>query len=131
MRRRRPKRCEPCERVWGGALDAGLGEAVVLALPVAGGLALLGWQWPVGVLVGLASVVAGRLVRRGLVRVVRREGGGGLAAGLGGTLRHLLVSLLALGGIGLGLPPWAVIAGLLLPTAGRWAWTVRLARTPG
>ncbi|MCX7750481.1 MAG: hypothetical protein N2320_02835 [Candidatus Bipolaricaulota bacterium] len=114
-----------------GLWDAGLREAVGLALPLAVGISVLGWTWPLGVFVGLGAVASGRLLRWGLIAILRREGGGGLAAGLAGTVRHIFVSLLALGGVALGLPPLAVSAGLLLPTLGRLIWTVRVVRSVG
>jgi len=109
----------------------GMGESVWLALPVALGLLALGWEWSVGLLWGLAAVGAGRLVRWGLLTVMRREGGTGITAGLSGFARHLFIALLASGGILAGLPPLAVAGGLLVPTLGRWIWTVRLARALG
>lgn len=108
-----------------------MAEGLGLALPAAVGLLVLGWPWSLGLLVGVAAVGVGRLVRWGLVGVLLREGGGGIAAGLAGVARHLLVTILAVGGVLAGLPPLAVAAGLLVPSVGRWIWTVRLARTAG
>lgn len=104
-----------------------------LGLVLIGALAFLlrGWGWSVGLLVGFAAVGIGRLARWGFVRVLVRDQGSGLAAGLAGFARHVFVSLLAVGGILAGLPALAVAGGLLIPTVGRWIWTVRLARTPG
>jgi hypothetical protein len=104
-----------------------LGLAVATAL----GLLVLGWEWSVGLGWGFAAVGAGRLVRWGFLKVLVREGRGGVAAGLSGLARQLFLSLVAVGGILAGLPPLAVAGGLLVPTVGRWIWTVRLARTPG
>lgn len=109
----------------------GVGEGIGLALPVALGLLVLGWGWAVGVLWGLAVVAGGRLMRWWLLKVLVREGGRGLAAGLVAVARQALVALLAFGGIALGLPPLAIAGGLLLPTVGRWIWTVRVVRSTG
>lgn len=115
------------------AVCVGMDEGFGLAALAAVGLLVLGWGWvwPVGLLWGFATVGAGRVVRWGLVVLMLREGGGGLAAGLSAVARQLLVSLLAVGGVLTGLPPLAVAGGLLIPSLGRWCWTVRLARTPG
>ncbi len=113
------------------AIWVGMGESLGLALPLALGLLILGWEWSLGLVWGIAAVGAGRLARWGFVTMLLRDGRGGFAAGLAAIARHLLLSLLAVGGVLAGLPPLAVGGGLLLPTVGRWAWTVRFARTPG
>lgn len=109
----------------------GMREGSWLALPMALGLLVCGWEWSVGLLWGFAAVGAGRLVRWGLLTVVLREGQRGFAAGLSGLARQLFIVLFAAGGILAGLPPLAVAGGLLVPTLGRWIWTVRLARALG
>ncbi len=114
-----------------GGVWVGMGEGLVVAVPVAAGLLAVGGWWAAGLLWGLAAVAAGRLARWGLLQVVVREGGGGGAAGVAGVARQALVSVLAVGGVMAGLPPLAVAGGLVLPTVGRWIWTVRLARTLG
>ncbi len=108
----------------------GMEEGLWLALPVAVGLFFLGWEWSVGLGWGIAGVGAGRLVRWGFLKVIVREGRG-RAAALPALARQLFLALFAAGGIVAGLPPLAVAAGLLIPTIGRWIWTVRLARVPG
>lgn len=109
----------------------GMGEGSWLAVPIALGLLVLGWEWSVGLLWGFAAVGAGRLVRWGLLKVMLRDGQGGFAAGLSGVARQFFIALFAAGGIVAGLPPLAVAGGLLVPTLGRWVWTVRLARALG
>lgn len=131
MWRRKPKRCAPYSPMVREAVWLGMGEGLGLALPLALGFLILGWEWPVGLLWGFAAVGIGRLVRWNLIALMLREGGGGLAAGLTGVARHLLVSFLTVGGILAGLPALAVAGGLLIPTLGRFFWMVRLARTPG
>lgn len=113
------------------AIWVGMGEGLWLAVPVAVGLLVLGWQWSVGLLWGFAVVGAGRLVRWGLLTVMLGEGRGGFVAGLSGVVRQLFVALLAAGGIVAGLPPLAVGGGLLIPSVGVWWWMVRLARSAG
>lgn len=106
-------------------------EGLAVGLPVAVGLLAVGVWWTAGLVWGLAVVAAGRLVRWGLLQVAGRGGGGGWSAGLAGAARQMLVSMLAVGGVEAGLPPLAVVGGLLVPTVGRWLWTVRLARASG
>lgn len=107
-----------------------MGEGLAVGVPVAAGLLAVGGLWTAGLVWGLGAVAAGRLVRWGLLQVAGRGGGGGWSAGLVGAARQVFVSVLAVGGVGAGLPPLAVVGGLLVPTVGRWLWTVRLARAP-
>lgn len=113
------------------AIWVGMGEGLGLALPLALGLLVLGWEWSLGLMWGFAVVGGGRLVRWGFLHVLLREGRGGVAAGLAAVARHLFLFLLAAGGILAGLPPLAVAGGLVIPTVGRWLWTVRFARALG
>jgi len=113
------------------AIWVGIEEGVWLAVPTALGLLALGWEWSVGLLWGFAAVAGGRLVRWGFLTVIVREGRGGFAAaGLSAVARQFFLVSLSLGGVLAGLPPLAVAGGLLVPTVGRWIWTVRVARTP-
>jgi len=113
------------------AIWVGMREGLWVALPTAVGFLALGWEWAVGLGWGFAAVGAGRLARWGFVMAMLRDGRGGAAAGLSGLARHLFLALFAVGGVVAGLPPLAVAAGLVVPTVGRWIWTVKLARAPG
>jgi hypothetical protein len=92
------------------------------AIPIAAGLSPLGWAWAVGVLGGVGAVAVGRLVGYLFAKTLPHGGRGGLAAGLMGFARQLLVAALAFGGIALGLEPLAVALGLLLPPFGLWIY---------
>jgi len=113
------------------ALWVGVREGFWLGVPVAVVLAGWGAQWPLGLVWGWGAVAVGRAVRWALIGVALREGTGPRAAGLIAVGRQALVAGLALAGPALGLPPLALAGGLLLPTLGRWIWTVRLVRSIG
>lgn len=109
----------------------GMREGALLGVLVAVAFLAVGWEWAAGVAWGVGVIAAGRLVRGWLLGAWVRESRGGLAAGLAAFSRQVLVGVLSFGGIALGLEPLAVAVGLLLTIAGRWIWTVRVARALG
>ncbi len=111
-----------------GALWVGVREGLWLGLPAALAFVAMGWSvlWPLGLLWGWGAVAVGRVLRWALVRGALREGSLARAAGLIAVGRQVVVAALAFAGPVIGLPPWAVVGGLLLPILGRWIWTVHL-----
>lgn len=99
----------------------GIPEAMLVAVPVSGGLFVMGPSWGWGVLLGVLAVTAGRLV--GLLFLTAVVGGRGsaLAIALMSPARLLLTGALAVAGIVLGLAPGAVALGLALPPLVLWA----------
>lgn len=104
----------------------GVREGAVASVPIAAGLFPLGWAWAVGVLCGVGAVAVGRLVSYLFAKTLSPGGRGGLAIGLMGFARQLLVAALAFGGIALGLEPLAVALGLILSPFGLWIYGLLL-----
>ncbi|HEU68368.1 MAG TPA: hypothetical protein ENN53_04030 [Candidatus Acetothermia bacterium] len=111
------------------AILVGLKEGGLLAAVLAAALLPVSWRWSLGVVGGVAAVAIGRLVWGQLLAILVRDRGGRVAASAASFIRQVLVGGLAVGGIGVGLPPLAVAGGLLLAALGRVVGTVNLART--
>lgn len=110
------------------AILVGLREGGLLAAVLAAALLVVGWQWSLGVVGGVAAVAIGRLAWGHLVAILVRDRGGRGAAAVASLVRQGLVGGVVAGGILAGLPPLAVGGGLLLAVLGRVVGTVNLAR---
>ena len=106
----------------------GLSEALLISLALAAGLWWLDPRLALGVPWGVAAVGAGRLVGLLFTVSLPRERRAGLAAGLMGPARILLVGALSVAGIPLGLSPLGVALGLSLPPLALWGKVVILRR---
>jgi len=108
----------------------GLPEAGLLALALALGLWATDVRLSGGVMWGTVAVAAGRLIGLFFLRSLPHERKAGLAAGLMGPVRLLLVGAVAVAGIALGLTPLGVAIGLSLPPLALWGRMVILRRFP-
>lgn len=109
----------------------GIPEAFLAVVPLGVGLGLaFDWRWGLGLAVGPAAVAAGRLVSYFFLRALFEEGRGAWAAGLMSPARLFLMGAVAMGGIGLGLPPLAVAGGLALAPLSLWGRTLLWRKAP-
>ncbi|MBC7220233.1 hypothetical protein H5T55_01910 [Candidatus Bipolaricaulota bacterium] len=113
------------------AILVGVKEGGLLAAVLAAALLVVGWRWSLGVVGGMAAVVIGRLAWGHLVAILVWDRGGRVAAAVASLVRQGLAGGLAVGGILVGLPPLAVVGGVLLAVLGRVVGTVNLARASG